>query len=91
MKPTASSIGKRFWSSVRLEDNGCIVWTASKRRRGYGQISVNYKNYPAHRLSFQMFIGPIVNSLQVPHRCDNPSCVRPDHLFLGTYIHDSLA
>lgn len=64
--------------------NGCVLWTGSLDRHGYGQIKVAGTHKSAHRMAWIAVKGEIPAGLIVCHRCDTPSCVNVEHLFLGT-------
>lgn len=74
---------ERFWSKVNKTDT-CWLWTASCFDGGYGSFSVNSNNIGAHRYSYTLHKGEIAEGLCVRHTCDEPHCVNPDHLELGT-------
>lgn len=89
------SFAEKFWSKVdKAAGHGpwgnCWVWTGYRLPFGYGSMHLGESTVKTHRLSYEMHTGrPIPKGLIVRHRCDNPACLKPDHLLLGTLQDNS--
>lgn len=85
--PPRRPLAERFWEKVdRGTPDQCWEWTAARNEFGYGCILVEGRKVLAHRVCWELECGPIPPGLSVCHRCDNPPCNNPAHLFIGEHI-----
>jgi HNH endonuclease len=82
------TLAERFWAKVDRSagPDGCWPWTGARFWFGHGAIKIDGRPWGAHRIAWELTNGPIPDGLQANHRCDNPPCCNPAHLFLGTQL-----
>jgi len=75
----------RFHNKVKLNDNGCHIWTGYTDDDGYGKFGIKNKIISSHRFSYNLYKGQIPNNMEIHHICNNTSCVNPNHLEVVTH------
>lgn len=71
-------------STKAIQVGECLIWQGQKDKRGYGFLRLDGRLQRAHRIAFELRHGPITDGMVILHTCDNPSCINPDHLSIGT-------
>lgn len=70
----------RFWVKVRILENGCWEWRAGRGKDSYGQFHWQGQHRPAHRVAYELLVGPFPSGLESDHLCRNRACVKPAHI-----------
>jgi len=78
-----------FLDNIKISEKDCWEWQRSKNKEGYGRFSIKDVLWKTHRYSYSHYKGEI-GVMKVLHKCDNPSCCNPDHLFLGNLSENTL-
>lgn len=80
---------RKHWPGHEIDESGCWIWTGRIRPDGYGIFERDHKSTLAHRLYYELHVGPIPGGLGLDHLCRNTSCVNPEHLEPVTGIENT--
>ena len=84
------SLKNRLLSKTEIiPEHPCWEWVAGKNENGYGLLWVGWNMFKAHRLSYEVFVKKITKGHFILHKCDNPGCIRPEHLYEGTQLDNA--
>lgn len=83
-------LSERLLAKRHEDERGCWIWTGCRDKDGYGGVQVNRQKMRAHRVSYELHVGPIPEGMVVCHHCDTPSCINPAHLFVGAVQDNNL-
>jgi len=87
MRPIENMKEHLIKMSMPEPNTGCWLWIGHQRnkKQQYGAITIKCRANYAHRVSYETFVGKIPDKMDLLHKCDTPSCINPDHLFVGTH------
>lgn len=84
------TLASNYWKNVvkGVGEDDCWSWSGHSHK-GYGRVCIDYKYKQAHRVSWELHFGPIPEGMLVCHKCDNPPCTNPKHLFIGSHLDNN--